>query len=53
MSQVESNHEPRKPYERPTVTRVYVDPQQELLQQTGCAQVPGTGVPACDNSPGT
>ena len=43
----------RKPYERPTVIKVHVDPQQELLQSTSCAQVAGRGVPACDNSPGT
>lgn len=53
MSRDESVNQNRKPYERPTVIRVHVDPQQELLQATACAQVAGRGIPACDSSPGT
>jgi hypothetical protein len=53
MSNEENVRQPSKPYERPTVIRVHVDPQQELLQATACAQVAGRGIPACDNSPGT
>lgn len=53
MSNKESTKHIRKTYERPAVIRVHVDPQQELLQATACAQVAGRGVPACDNSPGT
>lgn len=54
MREFESNRDPRKPYEPPAVMRVHVDPQQELLQATGCAQIPGPlAPPACFSSPGS
>jgi hypothetical protein len=54
MSQFDSTQDPRKAYDPPAVMRVHVDPQQELLQATGCAQIPGQGAPpACFSSPGS
>ena len=41
----------RKPYEAPTIARVHVDPQQELLQATGCAFAAGENA-TCNASPG-
>lgn len=42
----------RTPYEPPTVTRVFVDPHQELLQQTGCGHTSGSTQPSCDPNQG-
>ena len=51
MRKPESNQDPRKPYEPPTLTRVHVDPQQELLQSTNCAFHSGDNA-TCNASPG-
>lgn len=51
MRKTESNQDPRKPYEPPKLTRVHVDPQQELLQATNCAFHFGDNQ-TCNNSPG-
>ena len=51
MRHPESMPESKKRYEPPTVVEVHVDPQQELLQATGCAFQAGQNA-SCNASPG-
>ena len=52
MSEREQRPEQRPAYQPPSVTRVHVDPIKELLQATTCSFNAGSGVPACEASPG-